>query len=110
VVTSSSLQALQVHHQKLTSVTIQLADLVVVRAQTNRVPVQDAEGTVKNTRVAPVRAAGTSLLALHHATCEGLLAWQMMNWVVRHAGVQTRCQQTGRHLLCRLKLGFHHHN
>jgi len=110
VVISSLSLALQVHHHQLTSVTIQLVPLAVVRALTNQAPVQVAEVTVKNTRVVPVRDVGTSLLVLHPATCEGLLAWLMMVWVVRHAGVQTRCQQIGWHLLHQLKLGFHHNN
>jgi len=84
--------------------------LAVVRAQTNQAPVQVAEVTVRNTRVALVRDVGTNLLVLLPATCEGLLAWQMMVWVVRHAGVQTLCQKIGWHLLHQLNLGFHHSN
>lgn len=110
VVTSSLSQALQVHHHQLTSVTIQLVPLAVVRTRTNQAPVQVAEVIVKNTKVVLVKDVGKSLMVLHPATCEGLLAWQMMVWVVRHAGVQTRCQQIGWHLLHQLNLGLHQNN
>lgn len=111
VVMSSLSPALQVRHRQLISVTILLVLLAVVRAQITQAPVQAAEVIVRSTRAALARDVGKSLLVHHLATCEVPLAWQMMVWAVRHAGVQIHCQQIGWHLLLpQSSLGCHHHN